>query len=90
MRLSRLDDIRAFCRDLPVGDAGAADAATVRQQILTKPSAGLDDHRRRICPPSWHGCAALSCHTGMATLSQAGVSNTDGHGILSRVLPSTI
>ncbi len=36
-----LDDIRAFCRDLPDGDARAAAAATLRQQALTKPPGSL-------------------------------------------------
>ena len=37
MQFDSLDDIRAFCRDLPAGDARAADAAAQRQQALTKP-----------------------------------------------------
>lgn len=41
MRFNSLDDIRAFCRDLPGGDAQAADAATLRQQNLTKPPGSL-------------------------------------------------
>ena len=41
MQFDSLDDIRAFCRDLPGGDARAADAATLRQQDLTKPPGSL-------------------------------------------------
>ncbi len=41
MQFDSLDDIRAFCRDLPRGDARAAEAATLRQQILTKPPGSL-------------------------------------------------
>ena len=41
MQFDSLDDIRAFCRDLPVGDVHAADVATLRQQSLTKPPGSL-------------------------------------------------
>ena len=41
MQFDSLDDIRAFCRDLPGGDARAAEAAAQRQQILTKPPGSL-------------------------------------------------
>src|SRR3981189_3439103 len=41
MRFNSLDDIRAFCRDLPGGDAQAAEAATLRQQNLTKTPGSL-------------------------------------------------
>jgi nicotinate-nucleotide--dimethylbenzimidazole phosphoribosyltransferase len=41
MQFDSLDDIRAFCRDLPGGDTRAADAAAVRQQTLTKPPGSL-------------------------------------------------
>src|SRR3954453_18210284 len=41
MRFNSLDDIRSFCRDLPQGDADAADAAAQRQQNLTKPPGSL-------------------------------------------------
>jgi nicotinate-nucleotide--dimethylbenzimidazole phosphoribosyltransferase len=41
MQFDSLDDIRAFCRDLPDGDANAADAAARRQQVLTKPPGSL-------------------------------------------------
>src|SRR3979411_257368 len=41
MQFDSLDDIRAFCRELPEGDAGAADAAAQRQQVLTKPPGSL-------------------------------------------------
>ena len=41
MQFDSLDDIRAFCRDLPEGDARAADAAARRQQMLTKPPGSL-------------------------------------------------
>src|SRR3954470_4217224 len=41
MRFNSLDDIRAFSRALPGGDAGAADAAACRQQNLTKPPGSL-------------------------------------------------
>ena len=41
MQFDSLDDIRAFCRELPDGDADAADAAARRQQILTKPPGSL-------------------------------------------------
>jgi nicotinate-nucleotide--dimethylbenzimidazole phosphoribosyltransferase len=41
MQFDSLDDIRSFCRDLPEGDAGAAEAAAQRQQVLTKPSGSL-------------------------------------------------
>jgi nicotinate-nucleotide--dimethylbenzimidazole phosphoribosyltransferase len=41
MQFRSLDDIRAFCRDLPDGDAGAAERAADRQQQLTKPPGSL-------------------------------------------------
>lgn len=41
MHFSKLDDIAAFCRDLPKGDSAAADAAAARQQVLTKPPGSL-------------------------------------------------
>jgi nicotinate-nucleotide--dimethylbenzimidazole phosphoribosyltransferase len=41
MQFDSLDDISAFCRDLPVGDVHAADVATLRQQSLTKPPGSL-------------------------------------------------
>jgi nicotinate-nucleotide--dimethylbenzimidazole phosphoribosyltransferase len=41
MRFNSLDDIRAFCRDLPGGDTKAAEAAVLRQQNLTKPPGSL-------------------------------------------------
>jgi nicotinate-nucleotide--dimethylbenzimidazole phosphoribosyltransferase len=41
MPFDSLDDIRAFCRDLPDGDARAAEAAMSRQQHLTKPPGSL-------------------------------------------------
>lgn len=36
-----LDDIRGICRDLPAGDAAAAEAARARQAVLTKPPGSL-------------------------------------------------
>jgi nicotinate-nucleotide--dimethylbenzimidazole phosphoribosyltransferase len=41
MQFDSLDDIRKFCRDLPDGDARAADAAARRQEVLTKPPGSL-------------------------------------------------
>src|SRR5712671_2974522 len=41
MQFDSLDDIRAFCRDLPGGDVHAAGVATLRQQSLTKPPGSL-------------------------------------------------
>ncbi len=41
MQFDSLDDVRAFCRDLPAGDCSAADAASRRQQVLTKPPGSL-------------------------------------------------
>lgn len=41
MQFGSLDDIRAFCRDLPGGDLNAAGAAAQRQQVLTKPPGSL-------------------------------------------------
>jgi nicotinate-nucleotide--dimethylbenzimidazole phosphoribosyltransferase len=41
MQFSKLDDIGAFCRDLPKGDSAAANAAAARQQVLTKPPGSL-------------------------------------------------
>ena len=41
MAFDSLDDIRAFCRDLPDGDARASEAATLRQLHLTKPPGSL-------------------------------------------------
>jgi nicotinate-nucleotide--dimethylbenzimidazole phosphoribosyltransferase len=41
MQFDSLDDIRAFCRDLPVGDGRTAAAAALRQQALTKPPGSL-------------------------------------------------
>jgi nicotinate-nucleotide--dimethylbenzimidazole phosphoribosyltransferase len=41
MQFESLDEIRAFCRDLPGGDTNAAEAALRRQQVLTKPQGSL-------------------------------------------------
>jgi nicotinate-nucleotide--dimethylbenzimidazole phosphoribosyltransferase len=41
MSFASLDDIRAFCRDLPGGDRRFADTAAHRQQNLTKPPGSL-------------------------------------------------
>src|SRR5438309_7985797 len=41
MPFDSLDDIRAFCRDLPGGDRRFADIAAQRQQDLTKPPGSL-------------------------------------------------
>ena len=41
MQFSKLDDIGAFCRDLPRGDSHAAESAAARQQVLTKPPGSL-------------------------------------------------
>lgn len=41
MQFNTLDDIRGFCRELPAGDAAAAEAASLRQQSLTKPPGSL-------------------------------------------------
>src|SRR5215211_4331541 len=41
MQFSSLDDIGIFCRDLPDGDSQAAESATRRQQVLTKPPGSL-------------------------------------------------
>ena len=41
MQFDSLADIRAFCRDLPGGNARAAEAAMHRQQHLTKPPGSL-------------------------------------------------
>ena len=41
MQFDSLDDIRAFCRDLPAGDVRAAESAATRQQHLTKPPGSL-------------------------------------------------
>ena len=41
MPFASLDDIRAFCRDLPDGNRRFADLAALRQQNLTKPPGSL-------------------------------------------------
>jgi len=41
MQFDSLDDIKAFCRDLPERDARSADAAALAQQALTKPPGSL-------------------------------------------------
>jgi nicotinate-nucleotide--dimethylbenzimidazole phosphoribosyltransferase len=41
MQFDSLDDIRSFCRDLPGGEARAAEAAALRQAALTKPPESL-------------------------------------------------
>src|SRR5207245_4555673 len=41
MQFDSLDDISTFCRDLPDGDGRMAEAATLRQQNLTKPPGSL-------------------------------------------------
>src|SRR5713226_8269560 len=41
MQFDSLDDIRAFCRDLPRGNTRFAEAAALRQQNLTKPPGSL-------------------------------------------------
>jgi nicotinate-nucleotide--dimethylbenzimidazole phosphoribosyltransferase len=57
MQFDSLDDIAAFCRDLPLLDLdmrlGEASGAGIAVLLLR---------------------AALSCHMGMATFSEAGVS----------------
>jgi len=41
MQFDSLDDIKAFCRDLPEGDARSADGTALAQQALTKPPGSL-------------------------------------------------
>jgi nicotinate-nucleotide--dimethylbenzimidazole phosphoribosyltransferase len=41
MQFDSLDDVSAFCRDLPEGDGRLAEAAALRQQNLTKPPGSL-------------------------------------------------
>ncbi len=41
MQFRSLDDIRAFCRELPQGSADAAAAAGARQHVLSKPRGSL-------------------------------------------------
>src|SRR3954471_7514292 len=41
MQFDSLNDIRAFCRDLPGGDVRASKDAALRQQVLTKPPGSL-------------------------------------------------
>jgi nicotinate-nucleotide--dimethylbenzimidazole phosphoribosyltransferase len=41
MQFDSLDDIRAFCRELPPGNARAAEVAASRQDALTKPPGSL-------------------------------------------------
>ncbi|WJR77579.1 nicotinate-nucleotide--dimethylbenzimidazole phosphoribosyltransferase [Bradyrhizobium sp. NP1] len=41
MTFASLDDIRAFCRDLPPGDERFGEAAMTRQRVLTKPPGSL-------------------------------------------------
>src|ERR1700675_2968067 len=41
MQFDSLDDIRAFCRDLPPGNTRFAEVAALRQQNLTKPPGSL-------------------------------------------------
>src|SRR5256714_4970614 len=41
MQFDSLDDIRAFCRDLPWGGVRAAENAALRQPVLTKPPGSL-------------------------------------------------
>ncbi|MFP3440858.1 nicotinate-nucleotide--dimethylbenzimidazole phosphoribosyltransferase, partial [Pantoea sp. SIMBA_133] len=40
-RLATLDDLRATCNVRPAGDDDAAQAATARQAVLTKPPGSL-------------------------------------------------
>jgi nicotinate-nucleotide--dimethylbenzimidazole phosphoribosyltransferase len=57
MQFDSLDDIRAFCRDLPGGDVHAAGAATLRQQTLTKPPGSLGRlEELAIWLARWQGC----------------------------------
>src|SRR5947207_7261034 len=59
MQFASLDDIRAFCRELPGGDARAAGAAAARQQVLTKPPGSLGRlEELAIWLARWQGRAA--------------------------------
>jgi len=57
MPFDSLDDIRAFCRDLPGGDRRFADIAAQRQQNLTKPPGSLGRlEELAIWLAQWQGC----------------------------------
>src|SRR3954464_12910830 len=59
MQFSKLDDISAFCRELPKGDSRAADSAAARQQVLTKPPGSLGRlEELAIWLARWQGHAA--------------------------------
>jgi len=57
MQFDSLDDIRAFCRDLPEGDERMAGAAALRQRSLTKPPGSLGRlEELAIWLARWQGC----------------------------------
>jgi nicotinate-nucleotide--dimethylbenzimidazole phosphoribosyltransferase len=79
MAFDSLDDIRAFCRDLPGGDARAAEAAKWRQQHLTKPPGSLGRlEELAIWLAQWQGCES-------PRLDRVSIAVFAGnHGIASR------
>ena len=82
MQFDSLDDIRAFCRDLPDGDTSAADVAARRQQTLTKPPGSLGRlEELAIWLARWQACeipklerVAIAVFAGNHGVAARGVS----------------
>ncbi|MDQ8730204.1 nicotinate-nucleotide--dimethylbenzimidazole phosphoribosyltransferase [Bradyrhizobium sp. LHD-71] len=79
MRFDSLDDIAAFCRDLPRGNAAAASVAAARQAKLTKPPGSLGRLESLVeWMARWQG-------SEMPHLERAAVAVFAGnHGVVAR------
>lgn len=79
MQFSKLDDIGAFCRNLPKGDSQAAESAAARQQVLTKPPGSLGRlEELAVWLARWHG-------PGKPRLDHVAINVFAGnHGIAAR------
>src|SRR5258705_1442131 len=82
MQFDSLDNIRVFCRDLPNGDERFADAASRRQQNLTKPPGSLGRlEELAIWLARWQGrelprldCITIAVFAGNHGVADRGVS----------------
>jgi nicotinate-nucleotide--dimethylbenzimidazole phosphoribosyltransferase len=79
MQFDSLDAIRAFCRDLPPGDARAAEGAAERQAKLTKPPGSLGRLEELAAwMGRWQG-------TAMPRIERAAITVFAGnHGVVAR------
>src|SRR6476620_2438095 len=82
MQFASLDDISAFCRDLPGGEQRFADIAARRQQNLTKPPGSLGRlEELAIWLAQWQArenprldCVAIAVFAGNHGVASRGVS----------------